>query len=36
MPKPPKYPVIFTKATSSVIGPDDLIEPHTNVTSCRL
>lgn len=33
MPKPPKYPVIFTKATSSVIGPDDLIDPHTNVTS---
>ena len=33
MPKPPKYPVIFTKATSAVIGPDDLIDPHTNVTS---
>ena len=32
-PKPPKYPVIFTKATSSVIGPDDLIDPHKNVTS---
>lgn len=32
MPDKPKYPVIFTKATSAVIGPDDPIEPHKNVT----
>ncbi|MCI1822251.1 MAG: fumarylacetoacetate hydrolase family protein [Megasphaera sp.] len=29
----PKYPIIFTKATSSVIGPEDLINPHKNVTA---
>lgn len=33
MPKPPKYPLIFTKATTSVIGPDDAINLHTNVTN---
>ena len=33
MPELPKYPLIFTKATTSVIGPDDLIDPHKNVTS---
>ena len=32
LPDKPKYPVIFTKATSAVIGPDDPIEPHKNVT----
>lgn len=33
LPKPPKYPLIFTKATTSVIGPDDAINLHTNVTN---
>ena len=33
VPELPKYPMIFTKATTSVIGPDDLIDPHKNVTS---
>ena len=33
MPDVPKYPLIFTKATTSVIGPDDLIDPHKNVTN---
>ena len=28
----PKFPIIFTKATTSVIGPEDKIDPHTNVT----
>jgi 2-keto-4-pentenoate hydratase/2-oxohepta-3-ene-1,7-dioic acid hydratase in catechol pathway len=28
----PKFPIIFTKATTSIIGPDDLIDPHKNVT----
>lgn len=29
----PKYPLIFTKAPTSVIGTEDLIDPHKNVTS---
>lgn len=33
MPNVPKYPLIFTKATTSVIGPDDFIDPHKNVTN---
>ena len=28
----PKFPVIFTKATSAVIGPEGLIDPHEGVT----
>lgn len=33
LPKPPAYPVIFTKATTAVIGPDDTIQRHENVTN---
>lgn len=33
LPDLPKYPLIFTKATTSVIGPDDAIDPHKNVTN---
>lgn len=33
LPKPPAYPVIFTKATTSVIGPEDTIQRHENVTT---
>lgn len=33
IPDIPKYPVVFTKATTAVIGPDDSIDPHKNVTS---
>ncbi|MCH4178466.1 MAG: fumarylacetoacetate hydrolase family protein [Megasphaera sp.] len=29
----PKYPLIFTKAPTSVIGTEDLIDPHKNVTN---
>lgn len=29
----PASPIFFTKATTSVIGPDDLIDPHRDVTS---
>ena len=29
----PEYPVVFSKATTSVNGPFDDIEPHTDVTS---
>lgn len=29
----PKYPLIFTKATTAVIGPEDAINSHTHVTS---
>ncbi|MBL6454950.1 fumarylacetoacetate hydrolase family protein [Belnapia sp. T6] len=28
----PKYPQFFTKAPDTVIGPDELIPPHTNTT----
>lgn len=33
LPDLPKFPLIFTKATTSVIGPDELIDPHANVTN---
>lgn len=32
-PDVPKYPIIFTKAGTAVIGPDDAIDSHENVTS---
>lgn len=32
--KLPEFPVIFTKATTSVIGPDDKIDPHEKITNC--
>jgi len=30
-PNLPKYPAFFTKASTSVIGPEDLIDPHSDV-----
>lgn len=33
MPETPKYPLIFTKATTAVIGPDDAIDRHETVTN---
>lgn len=33
MPEAPKYPLIFTKATTAVIGPDDAIDRHETVTN---
>ncbi len=32
LPELPKYPLIFTKATTAVIGPEDQIDPHKQVT----
>lgn len=33
LPEPPKYPLVFTKATTAVIGPDDMIDRHETVTN---
>ena len=32
-PNIPDFPIIFTKATTAVIGPEDPIDPHKNVTN---
>jgi 2-keto-4-pentenoate hydratase/2-oxohepta-3-ene-1,7-dioic acid hydratase in catechol pathway len=29
----PKYPVFFTKSTTTVIGHNDFIESHSNITN---